>query len=588
MMRVALAACLGLAALSFAALVAGAQNPDTDVDPPLSAELVVGGLAAPIFATAIPGDPRLFVLERAGRVLIVEDGELRNTFLDIRSRVGTAGEGGLLGLAFDPEHPRNGLFYAYYTDRAGDSVLSRFELGSDPNLADAASEEVLLLVDQPFSNHKGGTIAFSPVDGHLYLGLGDGGSAFDPGERAQNGAQLLGKMLRLDVSAGAGSGYAIPADNPFVLHPSVRDEIWGIGLRNPFRFGFDPASGDLWIGDVGQSAWEEVDFERAGDGGHNYGWDVKEGPADSPTDRAQPPYINAPPFTPPVYVYPHTQGRCSITGGSVYRGPLAAEDGLYFFGDFCTGQIWSIDPGVAPIVAVDRSAELGPAARVRLALAAIGEDGFGALHVVHLNGNVFRLGPTGMECADGIDNDADGAVDFGGDLGCWDPGDASELDSDVPCDDGYDNDGDGRLDHPEDPGCLDSQDADETHIDVAIEILSHPRGEPARERGLMRVALLGSQAFDPQQVDPASLVFGPGQATPQPGRGPRRDVDRDGFEDWSFRFRRSAAALPEGAAEACLRGATREGVPIHGCALVPLDERRRRPAAIGLRRGLSR
>jgi hypothetical protein len=270
-------------------------------------------------------------------------------------------------------------------------------------------------------------IAFGP-DGYLWTGTGDGGSAGDPWGNAQNPNVLLGKLLRIDVRR---EPYAVPPDNPFVGRAGYRPEVWALGLRNPWRFSFDRRTGELWIGDVGQNAWEEVDFELAGDGGHNYGWDVEEGSAPSPAlDRAQPPYVNAPPFTDPIHEYPHTGGQCSITGGSVYRGPLAAENGLYFFGDYCTGQIWSLDPGVLPIAAVDRSAELAPAAGVRLALAAIGEDGFGALLVVHLNGNVYRLGH--VECSDGIDNDGDLAIDFPDDADCLAADGAAEAPAPEP------------------------------------------------------------------------------------------------------------------------------------------------------------
>jgi glucose/arabinose dehydrogenase len=428
----------------------------------LTAERVAQGLAAPIYVAAIPGDPRVFIVERAGRVRIAVDGALRPVpFLDISGRVGSAGEGGLLSIAFDPDHSLNGLFYALYTDGAGDTVLSRLRVGSDPNVADPSFAEELLFVPQPAANHNGGTLAFSPVDGHLYVGLGDGGGSNDPDERAQDGGDLLGKMLRLDVSGGAGTPYAIPPDNPFVGVAGVLDEIWALGLRNPFRFAFDWDTGDLWIGDVGQSAREEVDFEPAGAGGRNYGWDVREGANDSMAgDVAQPPYVNAPPFTDPVYDYPHQLGRCSITGGSLYRGPLLAEDGLYFFGDWCTGEIWSLDPGT--MMVMDRTAELAPAAGVPRQLVAISEGGFGELYAVLLsaNGRVYRLGPGGMECADGADNDGDGAVD-GADPGCIDPADPSELDTGVPCDDGHDNDRDGDIDFPADTDCPDATSAAE-------------------------------------------------------------------------------------------------------------------------------
>jgi hypothetical protein len=373
----------------------------------------------------------------------------------------------LLGLAFDPDHAFNGLFYVFYTDTAGDTVLSRFELGSNPNRADAGTEEILLAVMQPFQNHNGGTIAFRPgEDCCIYVGLGDGGSGNDPDERAQNAQDLLGKMLRLDVSGGVGTSYAIPADNPFALDPNVLSEIWALGLRNPFRFAFDWQTGDLWIADVGQGFREEIDFEPGMDpGGRNYGWDVREGAVSAPlADQAQPPYVNAPPFVDPIYDYDHTMGNCSITGGSVYRGTLATIQGEYFFGDYCTGRIWSLDRSTVPVTIFDRSLELAPAAGVPFALAAIGEGGFGALYVVLLTGDVYRIGPTGTECADGVDNDGDGDMDFPSDTGCDAANDPSELDSDTPCDDGYDNNADGTIDFPDDTVCLSADSSAEVPV----------------------------------------------------------------------------------------------------------------------------
>jgi glucose/arabinose dehydrogenase len=252
----------------------------------LAEALVASGLDTPMFALAPWGDPRLFILERPGRILILKDGSVRAApFLDIATSVGTSGEGGLLGLAFPPDFAASGAFYVYYTDTAGDSVISRFFVsGADPDVADPA-ETVILTVGQPYSNHNGGTIAFGG-DGFLYFSPGDGGSGNDPGERAQDPTSLLGKMLRIDVglplAPGStpvpGTGYGIPVDNPWAAAgDGVRDEIWAFGLRNPYRFSFDRNTGDLWIADVGQDAIEEIDFEPRDDpGGRNWGWDVME------------------------------------------------------------------------------------------------------------------------------------------------------------------------------------------------------------------------------------------------------------------------------------------------------------------------
>jgi hypothetical protein len=409
-------------------------------------ELVVSGLDEPVYAAALPGDERLFVVERAGRILILRDGGIEGIpFLDIQSKVGSSGsEQGLLGLAFDPGHRHNGLFYVVYTNLSGDSVLSRFELGADPNQADESTEERLLTVTQDSDNHNGGTVAFSPADGYLYLGLGDGGGSDDPLDRAQDGQSLLGKMLRLDVSGGAGQPYSIPADNPFVGDGTVRDEIWALGLRNPYRFSFDSLTGDLWIGDVGQDAREEIDFAAFDDpGGRNYGWDPREGNIANPNGSAVAPFIGGS-FTDPVLDYGHIGSGCtgSVTGGAVYRGSLSIAQGEYFFADFCSGEVWSYNlPGD---VVTDHTANLGPAAAPG-EIAAIAEGGFGELYIVHLGGDVYRIGPGGNECADGQDNDGDGLVDQA-DTGCLGAADPSELDSKMACDDGFDNDADDVID----------------------------------------------------------------------------------------------------------------------------------------------
>ncbi|MDJ0852316.1 MAG: PQQ-dependent sugar dehydrogenase [Myxococcota bacterium] len=406
------------------------------------------GLTFPVYATSMPGDPRLFVVEKAGRIRIVENGVIRpEPFLDIPGRVGSGGnEQGLLGLAFDPAHALNGLFYIYYTDNRGDSVLARYEVGSDPNVAIPSRQEILLTVDQPQSNHNGGTIAFSPVDGYLYWGLGDGGGANDPGDNAQDGRSLLGKMLRLDVSGGFGSGYSVPNSNPFFGDPRAEDEIWGLGLRNPYRFAFDSMTGDLWIGDVGQNAREEVDYEpAASSGGLNWGWPVREGTIAGP----KPSMIALGTLTDPEQDYAHVSGGCggSVTGGTVYRGGEAMYFGEYFYADYCTGELWTVVPGEDP---TDRTVELAPASGTPFQITAITEGGFEDLYVVHANGTIYRVGPTGDECNDGIDNDGDGEIDVAGDTGCLSDTDPSELEVDTPCDDGYDNDGDGLIDIADD------------------------------------------------------------------------------------------------------------------------------------------
>jgi len=426
---------------------------------------LINGLDDPVFAAAIPGDERIFIVEQAGRIQILQrDGSLAATpFLDITSQVNSsADETGLLGLAFAPDHATSRAFYVYYTAGSNPlrSVVSRFKvLAADPSRTAPNSEQIIIEVDQTNNNHNGGTIAFRPNEpDNLFFGLGDGGSANDPPNNAQNPQVLLGKMLRLDVSDGV-AGYSIPADNPFVGNANdpgdqVLDEIWALGLRNPYRFSFDADTGDLWIGDVGQNDFEEVDFEPPGNGGRNYQWKRLEGnllvapgtllgPGDS---------------TAPEIVYPHVGSNCtgSVTGGIVYRGPETDLQGFYFFADFCQDLVWSYDEPVDD--RDDQTVGFGPAATK---VVAFGEDGAGGMLVVRRNGQLYRVGATGDDCDDGIDNDGDGSIDHVADTGCVDSDDPSELDPDSPCDDGIDNDGDGDIDFPDDLSCASADDVGE-------------------------------------------------------------------------------------------------------------------------------
>lgn len=293
------------------------------------------------------GDDRLFVVERNGRIKIIDgNGDVLSTlFLDISSQVTSSNsnqdERGLLGLAFHPDYIFNGFFYVNYINNSGDTRISRFTVDTDnPNVADPNSEVILMTIDQPFGNHNGGGLKFGP-DGYLYIGLGDGGSFDDPGNRSQNPQTLLGKMLRIDVNSG--NPYAIPPDNPFVNDNSTLDEIWALGLRNPWRYSFDRMTGDLWMGDVGQGQWEEIDFEPAGSsGGLNYGWRCYEG------DQA---YItggcdDASAYTLPAHDYNHNGfTHCSVTGGFVYWGCEFPDlQGHYIYADYCSGRFWSLTP----------------------------------------------------------------------------------------------------------------------------------------------------------------------------------------------------------------------------------------------------
>ena len=293
------------------------------------------------------GDDRLFIVEKRGVIEILQlDGTTNPTpFLDIQSIVLTPGgnydERGLLGLAFHPDYINNGYFYVNYIDNFGNTQISRFSVStSDPNIADPDSEFQILEVEQPYINHNGGCLRFGP-EGYLYIGLGDGGSAGDPENRSQNLQTLLGKMLRIDIDNTEGStNYAVPSNNPFVGDPNALDEIWSYGLRNPWRFSFDSETDELWIGDVGQGSIEEIDRAAAGVSGQNYGWRCYEGNQEYNTSGCPMEFD----LTFPVAEYSHSGGNCSITGGYVYRGEIYENFlGIYFYADFCSGEIGTID-----------------------------------------------------------------------------------------------------------------------------------------------------------------------------------------------------------------------------------------------------
>jgi len=285
------------------------------------------------------GDDRLFIVEKSGRIKILNSNGTTNTtnFLNVASLISSSGERGLLGLAFHPDYANNGYFYVHYTNTNGDSRVVRYTVSAgNPDVANAGSALVIFSQDQPFSNHNAGDINFGP-DGYLYVPYGDGGSGGDPDNYSQNTQSHLGKMLRLDVDGG--TPYAIPSDNPFVGDPSTLDEIWSIGLRNTWRFSFDALTGDMWMGDVGQNVWEEIDFEPAGTGGLNYGWRCKEGLVNFDfTGCAGLDLVD------PVAVYNHSGGACSVTGGYVYRGTqFPGMYGKYIYTDYCNGQFRSLE-----------------------------------------------------------------------------------------------------------------------------------------------------------------------------------------------------------------------------------------------------
>jgi glucose/arabinose dehydrogenase len=352
---------------------------------PVALQQVASGLSFPLYLTAPAGDPRLFIVEKGGTIRVVKDGALlANPFLDISAQVSGGAEQGLLGLAFDPQYAANGQFVVHYTDLAGDTRVAGFRVSSDPDVADPASEVLILAADQPFANHNGGQALFGP-DGYLYLTLGDGGSSDDPAGRGQSLSELLGSILRIDPLEGG--GYVVPSDNPFVGTAGALPEIWSYGLRNPWRISFDPATGDLYIADVGQRRWEEVDVSTAADEagrGRNFGWSVMEGPEcfrDSPCPQEG--------LELPVVSYDHGDG-CSITGGFVYRGAaIPALRGHYFYSDYCGGWVRSFrfDNGAA----ADQFqwSALAPGGSVP----GFGMDAAGELYVMSAQGVVFKIVP---------------------------------------------------------------------------------------------------------------------------------------------------------------------------------------------------
>jgi glucose/arabinose dehydrogenase len=349
--------------------------------PPLALRVreVASGLSNPLFLDAPAGDARLFVVEQAGRIRIVENGQLRaEPFLDVSAKVSTGGERGLLGLAFHPRYATNGWFYVNYTDRDGDTRVERYRVSSDRNRADAASASLVIAVDQPYANHNGGMLAFGP-DGMLYVGMGDGGSGGDPQNNAQNLFSLLGKLLRLDVDGA--TPYAIPPSNPYFVASSARNEIWASGLRNPWRFSFDRVDGRLYIADVGQSALEEVNVAGVGEAGLDYGWRTMEGTSCYGAATCSRAGLRL-----PVLEYGRGDG-CSITGGYVYRGSIAGIRGHYFYSDYCRG--WLRSAVVSPTGAVSdrREWDVGALGQVL----SFGQDSAGELYVLSGNGRVYRI-----------------------------------------------------------------------------------------------------------------------------------------------------------------------------------------------------
>ncbi|HEU5011309.1 MAG TPA: PQQ-dependent sugar dehydrogenase [Roseiflexaceae bacterium] len=344
----------------------------------LKLQPVVTGLRAPVYAThAGDGSGRMFVVEKQGRIMIVRDGAVDQTpFLDISDRVGSRGsEQGLLSVAFHPNYKENGRLFVDYTDTDGNTVISRFQAQGDR--ADPSSETALLHIDQPYANHNGGLVTFGP-DGYLYIGMGDGGSGGDPQGNGQNTSALLGKLLRINVDQG--EPYGIPSDNPWANGQGGRPEVWAYGLRNPWRYSFDRATGDLYIADVGQNAYEEVDMQPANSGGgKNYGWNVMEG-----THCYNAKACDTSNFVMPINDYSHDLG-CSVTGGYVYRGADFPQlVGTYVFGDYCSGRVWTLRQ-------VNGEWQRNEMLDTDMQISSFGEDEAGELYLTDLAGGLYRV-----------------------------------------------------------------------------------------------------------------------------------------------------------------------------------------------------
>lgn len=401
------AALLGLALwLILPAAELHAQPTGIDVE----LERVASGLDFPTTVVQpADGTGRFFILEQPGRIRVIQDGELLpEPFLDLSDRVSCCNEQGLIGLAFHPDFAANGELFVHYTDLAGNTQIARYRVSGDPNRADPGSAEPLLSLGQPFDNHNGGQLAFGP-DGLLYIGLGDGGSGGDPMDNGQDVTTLLGKILRIDVDrTDPGLAYGVPPDNPRISDdPAARREIWAYGLRNPWRFSFDRATGDLFIGDVGEDQREEIDRAPAGQGGQNFGWRLKEGTlCHEPSTGCEREGL-----VDPILEYSHDEG-CSVTGGFRYRGSASpALAGVYLYGDFCSGRLWGATLDGAGVWRTTVLDDTG------LQISSFGEDAGAELYLTHYeaapNGALYRIRATGAG-DDGGGDDGGGDDDGGG------------------------------------------------------------------------------------------------------------------------------------------------------------------------------
>ncbi len=370
----------------------------------LSAEQLVEGLNNPLFVTHAPGDDasRIFVVTHWGRLRIVENDAINTTpFLDISHLRRFGGEEGQNCMAFHPDYQNNRKFYVTYCDLNGDWVLAQYLRDPlDPNLADPNSGQIVLTIPHPSTIHYSGWMEFGP-DGYLYVAVGDGADQGDPLNHSQRGDLLLGKLLRLDMdNPSPGLLYGIPPGNPYVNDPNFRDEIWAVGLRNPWRCDVDDLTGDIWIGDVGYNTWEEVDFLAAGVAGANFGWRLMEG------NHCHNPAVNCDPggLTHPVHEWQHggSPFRCSVTGGQVYRGRAMADmQGRFFFADYCSGEVWSLRwDGQQAVDFLDHTADLAPVIGSDPSITGFGTDADGEIYIgAQGGGKVFRIIPAGLRLA---------------------------------------------------------------------------------------------------------------------------------------------------------------------------------------------
>lgn len=361
--------------------------------PALQLVEVAKGFRSPTFMCCDPGNAeRWFILQKEGRLRFMESGVIREQdFIDLSEQVSTSSEQGLLGMAFHPKFPEKPQVFLNYTNLDGATCVSRFTVDTEKWIADPSSEAILITIEQPWANHNGGMIAFSPKDGYLYIGMGDGGAGGDPNGAGQDGQNLLGKILRIDIDVEGDAPYGIPRDNPFIGNDDFRDEIWAYGVRNPWRFCFDPLNGDMYIGDVGQNAWEEISYQPGSSkGGENYGWKIME--ANHKFDKNPPEAVTD--LVAPIHEYSQggKAGHCSVTGGYIYRGTaIPGLEGVYFYGDYCSGGVGSFRVVDGKQVGRVNHSDNFNVNRKLATLVSFGVDAAGELYLLTMSGALYRV-----------------------------------------------------------------------------------------------------------------------------------------------------------------------------------------------------